>query len=134
MPRGQYTRKAPAAKAAAADQATEPDVEETADGADTIAAVDDDTTEVTAAGDSEASAAEPTDSGTSPEADEGDVAVSADSADNVLYPVDDNPAARPAPLCPACFPVGWPAGAEQTVGCEHGLWLREWPPAGQDAS
>lgn len=55
----------------------------------------------------------------------------ADSADNVLYPVKGNDAAQPGPLCPTCFPYGWPAGAEQTVGCEHGLWLRQWPPAAE---
>lgn len=48
------------------------------------------------------------------------------AATNVLHPVDGSPLACPAPLCPHCFPRGWPPGAEQSVGCEHGGWVREW--------
>lgn len=50
------------------------------------------------------------------------------ASDNVLHPVDDNPAACPPPLCPEDFPGGWPEGAEQSAGCAHGMWIRQWPP------
>lgn len=134
MPRGQYTRK-PAAAKAAEDQAPDPEVEDTTKepDVDTVASATGDAAE---ANDSEANvpsdAAGDGDTSPAPEADNG--TVSADSPDNVLYPVDNNPAAQPGPLCPACFPVGWPAGAEQAVGCEHGLWIRQWPPAVQDGN
>lgn len=46
------------------------------------------------------------------------------SPDNVLHPVDGNPVACPPPLCPDCFPSGWPELA-RSVGCQHGMWIRD---------
>ena len=54
------------------------------------------------------------------------------SPDNALYPVEGNPAACAPPLCPECFPAGWPLDAT-SVGCEHGMWIRQWPPAPEPA-
>lgn len=53
-----------------------------------------------------------------------------DSADNALHPVQGNPSACPPPLCPEDFPLGWP-GPGTSVGCTHGMWIREWPPSEQ---
>lgn len=119
MPRGQYTRKKPAD----AEPATAaPESEETPDVDEEQAA--DETS------DADGTVVEPAEQPEDP-APEQPKPATADSADNVLHPVDDNPAACPGPLCPACFPLGWPGGAEQAVGCEHGLWLRQWPPAAE---
>lgn len=128
MPRGQYTRKKPtdAEPVTAAPESDEtPDIDEeqaadeTSDADDADDASNDDGTVV-----------EPAEQPEDP-APEQPKPATADSADNVLYPMDDNPAACPGPLCPACFPLGWPIGAEQAVGCEHGLWLRQWPPTAE---
>lgn len=35
---------------------------------------------------------------------------------------------EPEPLCPQCFPDGWPADATN-AGCAHGQWFREVPEA-----
>lgn len=59
----------------------------------------------------------------------GNVAVDRDSPDNVLHPVDGYPTACPPPLCPECLPDGWPEGAQQSVGCAHGMWIRRMPEA-----
>lgn len=53
--------------------------------------------------------------------------VDPDSRDNALHPVEGNPAACPPPLCGECFPGGWPAEVA-SVGCAHGMWIRQWPP------
>lgn len=53
--------------------------------------------------------------------------------DNVLHPVEGNPSACPPPLCPEDFPAGWPEGAEQSAGCAHGMWVRQWPPVVKDS-